>query len=199
MGDKSKKCSLAYSQYGIYLSCLAEPNSLRYNIPLLISFSKEIPLEVIRQSVSTTLYAHSSLFNAVYQSGDEVYMATAKEEWSIRENIDVPEGCSLNEFVDQLTRPFSFNGELLIRVYTLTTSDKYYVFMDIHHIICDGISLNIIINDLCKSISGNRINPEEANFENFVREYPVLFTDAHSISVPEVIELPYNKYSNEDI
>lgn len=198
MGNKSNKCSLAYSQYGIYLSCLAEPNSLRYNIPLLISFSKKIPLDVIRQSVSTTLCAHPSLFNAVYQSGDEVYMATAKEEWSIHENIDLPEGYSLNGIVDQLTQPFRFNGELLIRVYTITTKEKYYIFMDIHHIICDGISLNIIINDLCDSISGYRIKPEEAKFEDFVKEYPVSFIDAYDNSIPTVIELPYGKHSKED-
>lgn len=138
MDSRSKINDLAYSQYGIYLSCIAEPNSLRYNIPILISFPKTIPLDVITQSVYSTINAHPSLFNAIYQSGSEVYMAIAKEKWRIKENINVSETENLNNLVDQLTQPFHFNGEPLLRVYTITTDDKNYVFMDIHHIYVMG-------------------------------------------------------------
>ena len=198
MDSSSKICKLAYSQYGIYLSCIAEPDSLRYNIPILISFPKTIPLNVISQSVCSTINAHPSLFNAIYQNGSEVYMAIAKEEWGIKK-INISRENNINDLIDQLTQPFHFNGELLIRVYIVTADDQYYVFMDIHHIICDGVSLNIIIKDLCNAIDGHQIEPETAKFNDFVKEYPVTCSNSHDTLCPETLELPNSKYANGDI
>ena len=49
---------------------------------------------------------------------------------------------------ETLVRPYMLFNEQLCRFEIYRTCDGNYLFLDVHHIIADGTSLGIIINDI---------------------------------------------------
>ena len=49
----------------------------------------------------------------------------------------------------------------MFHINLMHTSDHYYLFLDYHHIIVDGTSMQIILQDIDKAYRGEDIQPEE--------------------------------------
>ena len=56
-----------------------------------------------------------------------------------------------------LVRPYMLFNEQLFRFEIYRTCDGNYLFLDLHHIVADGTSLAIIINDINRAYSGQYI------------------------------------------
>ena len=61
---------------------------------------------------------------------------------------------------DTLVRPYMLFNEQLFRFEIYRTCDGNYLFLDLHHIVADGTSLAIIINDINRAYSGEKLEPE---------------------------------------
>lgn len=62
---------------------------------------------------------------------------------------------------ETLVRPYMLFNEQLFRFELYRTCDGNYLFLDIHHIIADGTSLGIIINDINRAYSGEKLETEK--------------------------------------
>ena len=61
---------------------------------------------------------------------------------------------------ETLVRPYMLFNEQLFRFEIYRTCDGNYLFLDIHHIIADGTSLGIILNDINRAYSGEKLEAE---------------------------------------
>ncbi len=67
---------------------------------------------------------------------------------------------NIEKHVKSFIRPFDISNELLIRVEVLQLStEKYTLMLDMHHIISDGISLEILIQDFWKLYKNETLKP----------------------------------------
>ena len=62
---------------------------------------------------------------------------------------------------ETLVRPYMLFNEQLFRFEIHRTCDGNYLFLDIHHIVADGTSLGIILNDINRAYSGEKLEVEE--------------------------------------
>lgn len=62
---------------------------------------------------------------------------------------------------ETLVRPYMLFNEQLFRFELYRTVSGNYLFLDIHHIIADGTSLAIIINDINRAYAGENLEVEE--------------------------------------
>ena len=62
---------------------------------------------------------------------------------------------------ETLVRPYMLFNEQLFRFEIYRTCDGNYLFLDIHHIVADGTSLGIILNDINRAYSGEKLEVEE--------------------------------------
>ena len=60
-----------------------------------------------------------------------------------------------------LVRPYMLFNEQLFRFELYRTVGGNYLFLDIHHIIADGTSLAIIINDINRAYAGENLEAEK--------------------------------------
>ncbi|CQR58132.1 non-ribosomal peptide synthetase [Paenibacillus riograndensis] len=82
--------------------------------------------------------------------------------YSIAEDEDEP------ELVKRFILPFSLNQAPLFRVHIVSRSDhEHIVIMDMHHIIADGISANILCNDLISLYSGENLPGLEVQYKDY--------------------------------
>lgn len=63
--------------------------------------------------------------------------------------------------------PFNLTELPLMRIYVFRTKFEDYMLLDIHHIICDGISLGILFTELSEAYSGQELSNGKYQYKNY--------------------------------
>ena len=146
---------LTNTQEGIFIECTANMGTTIYNIPYLLKLDKRVDLERLACAIDSTVKAHSYLKTRLFmdENGDVLQ----------RRDDDLP--CKTQIFNgmnrETLVRPYMLFNEQLFRFEIYRTCDGNYLFLDIHHIVADGTSLAIIINDINRAYAGEKLEAEE--------------------------------------
>ncbi len=137
-----------------------EPNSIKFNIPAFIKFPKTIGIKLddIKDAVKQTINLHQTLkVNFELQNGELVKFKNNSDfEIQIKKT-------SFDSAVKEFIKPFNLKDELLFRFLICETSDLYYLIFDIHHIIIDGISISVLMNEFKKILCHEEIELETIN------------------------------------
>ena len=147
---------LSQTQAGIFVECLRFPNTTAYNIPYLYKLGNDVDIERLREALQKTLVAHPYLFATIRRDVDGEIRA-------VRNKPQVPELPVRSELpkVQDLVRPFDLtSGEPLFRVELFDVADGKYLFVDTHHIVSDGESLDILFDDVEKAYAGEDVEAE---------------------------------------
>ena len=145
---------LTNTQEGIFIECTANMGSTIYNIPYLLKLDKKVDLERLATAIDRMVEAHPYLKTRLFmdENGDVLQK---------REDNLVYKTPIINEMNRKtLVRPYMLFNEQLFRFEIYRTCDGNYLFLDLHHIIADGTSLAIIINDINRAYSGETLEPE---------------------------------------
>ncbi|MBR4422674.1 MAG: AMP-binding protein, partial [Mailhella sp.] len=188
---------LSMTQMGIYVDSVRLAGTTAYNIPFLYRLGDGIDIKRLRDAISHAFFAHPCLFMTLRQmdSGDVVSVRNAPE------HIDIPVDDTLPP-IDELVLPFDLRlEEPLYRVRLFDTKDGKYLFMDTHHIISDGASIDILMEDIETSYEGGTVDGETyTGFEYALDEemqrttdryerakdwYEKMLTDAEHEMLPE--------------
>lgn len=144
------------TQAGIYTECLGEPDSVTYNIPVLIRFDNSIDINKLREAVISAFDAHYYL-----KARFAINAEGGIEAKPCKEQITVDTyKCGSIPSAEQLVQPFKLIDSPLYRVSLYDTDDGKYLFMDIHHLICDGTSEAVLLNDISKAYAGESLKAE---------------------------------------
>ena len=143
------------TQEGIFIESIAKPGSTNYNIPLLFKIDKTIDLNRLRDSVIKTLKAHEYLLLTLEMDDDGNIKALRKESEPV---VNIIKADELDK--ESLVRPFDIIGGVLYRAEIYETKTDNYLFLDFHHIICDGTSENIILTDINRAYVGEELEKE---------------------------------------
>lgn len=147
---------LTKTQEGIFIESIAKPGSSNYNIPLLFKIDKSIDLNKLKESVIKAIKAHSYLLLNLAMDDDGAIKALRKND---EPKVEILKVDKLDKA--SLVRPFEIVGGSLYRAEIYETKKDNYLFLDFHHIICDGTSEVIILNDINKAYTGEELEKEE--------------------------------------
>ena len=150
---------LSKSQYGLYVECVNHAGEAYYNLPYVYVLDKSLDIERLRQAVETAVWAHPTLFTRIERDDDGEPLQTIdldREQWSLQvEHID-----DIEAVKPQLTVPFDIVGDRLFHIRLMQDAQHIYLFLDYHHIIVDGTSMQIMLQDIDKAYRGETIEPE---------------------------------------
>ena len=76
-------------------------------------------------------------------------------------DIELLEAERIDSVKAGLVEPFDLLGGRLFRM-KLIRAEKNYLFLDIHHIVCDGSSLLIFFEDISRAYAGETLEPESS-------------------------------------
>ena len=157
---------LTKTQEGIFIESIAKPGSTNYNIPLLFKLDKSIDLDKLKESVFATLKVHDYLLLTLAMDDDGNIKALRKE---VEPKVEIIKVDKLDK--NKLVRSFEIVGGQLYRAEIYQTKEDNYLFLDFHHIICDGSSENILLNDINKAYDGEALSKESfSGFEVALEE-----------------------------
>eukprot|EP00833_Pecoramyces_ruminatium_P018056 jgi/Orpsp1_1/1192088/evm.model.d7180000090531.1 len=137
-----KEFPVTSQQLGVYIDSIKQPNSIIYNVPNIYRLNKDINKEKVKNSL-LKIFSKQEILRSKYY-GKEINGKT-----EIYGYID--DECSLKfeeysyEDIGRFIRPFELDKAPLMRVGFVKDE---MLLIDMHHIICDGITDLILMNEL---------------------------------------------------
>ncbi len=151
---------LSQSQFGIYVECAGHRGEPCYNLPYVYELDRSLDGEKLLAAIETAFRAHPTLFTRIELSEEGEPLQTIdmdRESWSLMiEDIKDIEQEKL-----RLVEPFNIDGGRLFHVNLLRDDQHYYLFLDYHHIIVDGTSMQIMLRDIDRAYRGEELPAEE--------------------------------------
>lgn len=156
---------LSFEQKGIYAESQKAPDSTLYNIPFYVRFPKGVRAEELKEAVRTVIMAHPS-FSLCFEANEKNEIVQYfNAEYEPKIDIEKMTSDELKQYLKEFVHPFSLNGEPLAR-FEIVESDFVYLLMDIHHLIADGASVDIFLQQVCACLEGSEPEKEEYTYLN---------------------------------
>ncbi len=135
-------------QKTIYAASTIDCEGTSYNIPLQLELSGHVDYLKIEDAFNKIILRHESLRSTFTVSNGE-YLQQVHE--NLRLNLIIMEISEdeIQDYIKSFLKPFDLSKPPLMRAELLIVSDnKCILLVDIHHIVADGESINIIISEL---------------------------------------------------
>jgi surfactin family lipopeptide synthetase A/lichenysin synthetase A len=148
---------VSYAQQRMFILHSLALENISYNIPMAFKLHGGITSAKIESAFRQLMVRHSILRTTFFVKGRNIVQRVNDAGVLDFVEVDYSENI-LKSFI----KPFDLSRLPLFRI-ALATSDKDETVMlfDIHHIICDGISINILMRDFVKCLAGFDVNSSE--------------------------------------
>ncbi|MCM1496965.1 MAG: AMP-binding protein [Clostridium sp.] len=140
------------------------------NLPFLFKLHSDIDLERLKAAIGDMLDAHPGLKANIHFDGQQ-YMVFRDDS----RQIDIPV-LKLSEQEWQkkketLVVPFAYTQEdNLVHACLCETEENKYMFIDVAHVVGDGITINIILEDINNRYCGEELEKESYTFYEYILE-----------------------------
>ena len=162
---------LSKSQYGIYAECVSHENEVYYNLPFLFVLDGSLDADRLCRAIETMLKSHPTFFTRIGVNDDgEPFQFIDMEEVEGFNGLNVQEfkGTKAEDLEAEKAKfiePFQLYGGRLFHVRVLRDTEHIYWFFDMHHIIGDGSTLQIVLHDVEAAYNGSILAPEEMTMQ----------------------------------
>ncbi|MBE5782599.1 MAG: amino acid adenylation domain-containing protein [Clostridiales bacterium] len=157
--EKREYYPLTQNQLGLYFACIKDPGTLVYNIPFEITFGPDTDAQQLLESVQRVVNAHKYM-KTHFALRDNEPVQLRQDELA----IDIPIiTCTEEEYEAKkaaFVRPFSFFEGPLLRLEICRTPHGIRMLCDFHHMIFDGGSMDIFLQDLSAAYRGEALQAE---------------------------------------
>ncbi|MCR8842475.1 amino acid adenylation domain-containing protein [Paenibacillus sp. SC116] len=195
------------AQRRMYLMFRMDERSVTYNIPVALVIEGSIDLPHMKKVFGQLINRHESLRTSFKMIGSEVvqqiHQDTAFTIPYIENNRPYQnENEQIKEAIQQFVAPFHLEQDPLFRVELVKLSDdKHVMLFDIHHIVADGVSMDILTNDFIRLYAGQQLAPLEIQYKDFsawqnkqvetgaIQQQEIYWKDLFSGEVP-VLNMP---------
>ncbi len=157
-------------QKRIYTVQSMDPQSTAYNLAAVYTVEGKIDEEKVKESVQKLVERHEA-FRTYFglKDGEIVQYITESMtppiEFVKEEGKKAP---SLKELVREFVQPFDLEKAPLLRMKVVhIQEDKHYFLMDMHHIISDQSSIDILMKDFYAIYQGEHLLPLTVHFKDF--------------------------------
>ena len=158
----TKQYPISKTEYGMYLSYISDPNSLAYNLPLTLKFSKPMDIERLKTAFLNFVENHPNLKSCFVtdEHGNVCRQFSSKA-------IDIEIVDTDSENITPYVKPFNLETGPCMRAYIFNRPDNVELLFDVHHIIFDGTSSMIFIRELDAAFHGEELNAEKCSAMDF--------------------------------
>ncbi|SDY51636.1 non-ribosomal peptide synthetase [Lachnobacterium bovis] len=165
--DKTiKYLPLTDIQKEIYIGAKLDSQGIAYNVPMIVKFKKELNEERANSAVNELLRTHASLRTAFITVDDELMQCYRDvEEYELK----IDEYATIEDAFKKFLKPFDLENDLLFRMEIAKVDDAEYLMFDSHHIVVDGISMNILFDEFIKLYNREKLENTTIDFDDYIK------------------------------
>ena len=167
--DHEGICPLSYAQTGVYFECLKNPLSTIYNTACLLSYPAGIEAEKLADVVKQVVEAHPELSVHFTTQGD-VIIQTLEDSVAVEVPVTEMSDEALTAYKQEYVRPFNIQRAPLYRFEVVKTESGVHLLMDVHHLVFDGGSADLLIRQINSVLNGSPIEKETYTYFDFVAD-----------------------------
>ncbi|WP_176560096.1 non-ribosomal peptide synthase/polyketide synthase [Brevibacillus dissolubilis] len=144
-----------------------EGAELTYNMPFAVKLSGEVDPVRLEASIQTLVDRHESLRTSFDWTDGQMrqYVWDQATFRLVHRQVTADQ---VEGFMAEFTQPFNLNEAPLFRAELLTYSgNEHVLMMDMHHIISDGVSMNILLGELSAVYLGKDLPELSIQYKDF--------------------------------
>ena len=150
---------LGFAQQGVYSECLTNPESTFYNISLSLRLPDATKAGDVQRAVGQLIKAHPALRSHFTSDDAQSIIQAELPDFTASVPILTMSAEEFAEYKRTFVKPFDLEGGPLSR-FEIVNADALYLLIDLHHLIADGASVDILLQELCCLLDGKAISPE---------------------------------------
>lgn len=172
--EKKEYYPLSSAQERLYILHRMDINGISYNMPYFLSIEGEVDVEKLTDTFRQLIARHESLRTSFIMVGqkpgqrihDEVEWGIDYADWTVEDTAgDSGRDAHLT---DSFVRPFQLESAPLLRAGIVRmAADRYVLMLDMHHIISDAISQEIMVREFAALFNGEKLAPMKARYRDF--------------------------------
>ncbi|MGX7150371.1 non-ribosomal peptide synthetase [Enterococcus ureasiticus] len=163
----SKKYLMSSAQKRIYTIEQVQGNSITYNIPIAFQLSQSIDVEKLTIALNEMIKRHQVL-RTYFEMIDGKFGQIVEEEYHFKIEMRTDSIQPLSKIMDEFVRPFSIDLLPLLRVcYCTLVTGECYLIVDVHHIIMDGGSMGIFLEELSQLYNNEQLQPVKLQYKDY--------------------------------
>ncbi|MBR4501085.1 MAG: amino acid adenylation domain-containing protein [Clostridia bacterium] len=153
---------LTQTQLGIYLECRMDETSDKYNIPFLLKMTEDADEKRLAEAIRTAVEAHPAMKCSIEPSktGSAEMIAHPDLKWNVETEESPLSDGELEAEVNREPLVFKLSRAPLFRFRLIRTKTSLYLSMVFHHILMDGTSVAVLMEDIEKAYRGEKLTPE---------------------------------------
>jgi tyrocidine synthetase-3 len=157
---------LSSAQKRLYFLQHMDRGGTAYNIPSAWILAGNVDKDNLEQSIRRLIQRHESLRTSFETVDEEPVQKIQKDV-----NVDVQYYVSSSgDIIKSFIRPFDISKAPLVRVRLVKQEEGKHIFMvDMHHIISDGISALVLVQDFTALYAGNELPELKLHYKDYAR------------------------------
>ncbi|QXF35491.1 polyketide synthase [Photorhabdus luminescens] len=163
---------LSPGQRRIYLQQMFDKGSVAYNETAVFNIVGHLDIAKFSETLQKLIQRHESLRTSIILVNGEPRQKCHKEPTvelkHIKFNTAGLNPLQVKEQIKRLIKPFNLHKDALIRPILIELKQyEYLFFLDIHHIISDGLSQDIFVRDFLDIYQGVELAPLNIQYKDY--------------------------------
>lgn len=158
---------ISSAQKRLFILNQMEGGEISYNMPGVLKIKGNLNFDQLEQAFIKLIERHDSLRTCfVTVNGEPVQKIMKNLQFSL-EYVSVNEE-QVDETIQNFLRPFVLEKAPLLRVGVIQLQPESHILMfDMHHIISDAISMNILIKEIIQLYQGMELSPLQIQYTDY--------------------------------
>jgi surfactin family lipopeptide synthetase B len=157
---------LSAVQAGIYYASSLDSNSTLYNTAGGIIVDKELDFEKLETCLNTLIKRHEVL-RSHFELKNDTVVQVIEDNIDFKLDIEAYSTDNLDKLYKNFIKPFDLSKAPLFRCKVVNLNTKSFILFDMHHIISDGVSLRIFIEELCSLYNEETLPVKNIDYTDF--------------------------------
>ncbi|WP_291584138.1 amino acid adenylation domain-containing protein [Clostridium sp. UBA6640] len=157
------------AQKRLYMLNQLNPSSTNYNIPIAMKIKGALDVDKAKNILNYLLNRHEILRTTFIFKDDELVQKINNDiDFKVEYSEINKSEFNIEDLQKDFIKPFDLSKAPLIRVkITKIKDDEYILLIDIHHIIADGHSTEILINEFVSLYLGNDLPNIRVEYKDY--------------------------------
>ena len=158
---------LSSAQKRIYYTTSMDNNSVLYNIAGGIILDKTLDINKLQKCLDILIARHDILRTS-FEIKDNDIVQIVKEKVDFKLEFNNAKTDDINKIYSGFVKPFDLTKAPLLRAKAVKLeNEKMFLMLDMHHIISDGTSLAILLQELCDLYNDNELSEKQIDYKDF--------------------------------
>ena len=207
--ERKNSYPLSQTQLGIFAVCMAKQGEAAYNNGVLFQLGSGVDLVRLAKACDAMIEAHPFVKTRLFIDNEGNPRQRRNDDEPYQQEIEKISDDDFEQLRHLLIQPFFLLSDRLFRIRLFSTPSSAYLFMDFHHVIFDGMSMDILLNDMEKAYRGETIGREVFSGFEVAQEEEELrltktYTDAKEWNLQmfgdlEITSLPFPDKSEQPV